>query len=126
VLLMVAPFTQAWSQVKPELIAFKSGELELKGFLWKPDGSGPFPAILWNHGGERLPGSVNTVAPYFVNHGYVFFVPHRRGQGRSPGAYIVDQLNAAASPAQRSRMLVASSFSGSIGGTRLSQEPSLC
>ena len=37
----------------------------------------------------------------------VFFVPLRRGQGRSPGPYIMDQLNAAVPPAQRSRMLVA-------------------
>lgn len=47
VLLLVAPAGQVWSQAaKPELIAFKSGDLELKGFVWKPDGPGPFPAIL--------------------------------------------------------------------------------
>ena len=43
----------------------------------------------------------------FVSRGYTFLVPHRRGQGRSPGAYIMDQLNAATSPEQRSLMLVA-------------------
>jgi carboxymethylenebutenolidase len=91
---------------KPELIAFPSGDLELKGFIWKPPGAGPFPAILWNHGSEKKPGAVEPVAPLFVAHGYVFFVPHRRGQGRSPGPYIMDQLNAAGSPAERSRMLV--------------------
>src|SRR5689334_11525885 len=88
-----------------ELVSFSAGELTLKGFLWKPPGAGPFPAILWNHGSEKLPGSVDSVAPFFVTHGYVFFVPHRRGQGRSPGRYIMDQLNAAGSPAQRSQML---------------------
>jgi carboxymethylenebutenolidase len=91
---------------KPELIAFASGELELKGFIWKPPGAGPFPAILWNHGSEKKPGAVDPVAPFFVARGSVFFVPHRRGQGRSPGPYIMDQLNAAGSPAERSRMLV--------------------
>jgi len=91
---------------KPELIAFPSGELELKGFIWKPPGAGPFPAILWNHGSEKKPGAVDPVAPLFVARGYVFFVPHRRGQGRSPGPYIMDQLNAAGSSAERSRMLV--------------------
>lgn len=105
VLLTVAPVTQSWSQaVQPELVTFKSGGLALKGFLWKPEGPGPFPAILWNHGSERRPGKVETVAPYFVSKGYVFFVPHRRGQGRSPGPYIMNQLNA--SGMQRSRMLV--------------------
>ena len=29
---------------------------ELRGFLYVPPGRGPFPAVLWNHGSERLPG----------------------------------------------------------------------
>ena len=94
-------------EAKPELITFKSGDLALKGFVWKPEGSGPFPAIVWNHGSEKQPGTVASVAPYFVSRGYVFLVPHRRGQGQSAGTYIMDQLHAAVSPAQRSRMLVA-------------------
>ena len=89
------------------MITFTSGDLALKGFVWKPEEPGPFPAIVWNHGSEKLPGTVSSVAPYFVSRGYVFFVPHRRGQGRSPGPYIMDQLNSAGSPEQRSRMLVA-------------------
>ncbi len=90
---------------RPELVGFKSGDLELKGFVWKPSGEGPFPALLWNHGSEKSAGSVDTVAPYFVSRGYVFFVPHRRGQGRSPGPYIMDELNAL-SRDNRNRMLV--------------------
>jgi dienelactone hydrolase len=82
---------------RPELIGFKNGDLELKGFISKPSGDGPFPSLLWNHGSEKLPGSIDGVAPYFVNKGYVFFVPHRRGQGRSPGPYIMDELNMAGS-----------------------------
>jgi carboxymethylenebutenolidase len=82
---------------RPELIGFKSGDLELRGFIWKPTGEGPFPALLWNHGSGKSPGSIDTVAPYFVSKGYVFFVPHRRGQGRSPGPYIMDELNMAGS-----------------------------
>jgi carboxymethylenebutenolidase len=100
----VAPAAAQDPAPKPELIAFPSGELELKGFIWKPAGAGPFPAILWNHGSEKKPGSVERVAPLFVARGYVFFVPHRRGQGRSPGPYIMDQLKSAGS--ERSRMLV--------------------
>ena len=105
-LTLVAPIGYARG-AEPELVTFQSGDLSLKGFVWKPDGSGPFPAILWNHGSEKLPGTVDSVAPFFVSRGYVFFVPHRRGQGRSPGPYIMDLLNAFTSRAERSRMIVA-------------------
>ena len=100
----LAASTEALAQAQPELVSFRSGELELKGFLWKPAGSGPFPAVLWNHGSEKLPGSVETVARFFLPRNYVFFVPHRRGQGRSPGPYIMDQVNAAG--AARDALLV--------------------
>jgi carboxymethylenebutenolidase len=90
----------------PELIDFRSGDFDLKGFIWKPAGAGPFPAILWNHGSEKSPGAVDSVATFFVTRGYVFFVPHRCGQGRSPGPYIMDQLKTAGSAAARSMMLV--------------------
>jgi hypothetical protein len=41
----------------PEEVVFPGGGRELHGFLWKPEGDGPFPAVLWNHGSEKLPGS---------------------------------------------------------------------
>jgi dienelactone hydrolase len=88
------------------LVSFRGGTLELKGFVWKPLGDGPFPALLWNHGSEKLPGTIDGVAPYFVAKGFVFFVPHRRGQGRSPGPYIMDELKQAGSRDERSRLLV--------------------
>lgn len=76
-------------------MAFPSGGQQLRGFLWKPDGPGPFPAVLWNHGSEKLPGWLPQLAAAFLTRGYLFFIPHRRGQGRSPGPYIADQMQAA-------------------------------
>jgi dienelactone hydrolase len=75
-------------------ITFPSGSLTLHGFLFRPVGDGPFPTILWNHGSERLPGRLEPLADFFVGKGYVFFVPHRRGQGRSSdaGPYAMDVL----------------------------------
>jgi dienelactone hydrolase len=70
--------------VKPELITFRSDDLALKGFIWKPEGPGPFPAILWNHGGEKLPGPVDSVAPYFVSRGYIFLCPTAGVRGGRP------------------------------------------
>ncbi len=76
----------------PHEVAFESGSLSLRGFIYRPDGPGPFPVVLWNHGSERRPGWLPALGPMFTMGGYVFFVPHRRGQGRSPGDYIVDLL----------------------------------
>jgi carboxymethylenebutenolidase len=89
----------------PEEVVFPGAGRELHGFLWKPEGTGPFPAILWNHGSEKLPGSQPALAAFYTAHAYVFFVPHRRGQGRSPGEYIQD-LVAQAPPRERPRRMV--------------------
>jgi dienelactone hydrolase len=93
------------AQSKAEEIVFPSSGRQLHGFLWKPEGTGPFPAIVWNHGSEKLPGSQPVLASFYTAHSYVFFVPHRRGQGRSPGDYIQD-LVAQAPPGGRARRMV--------------------
>lgn len=80
----------------PEEVTFASGTLELHGFLARPTGDGPFPAILYNHGSEPRPGSKPELAKLFTDNGYVFFVPHRRGQGRSPADGRVLSLGALA------------------------------
>ncbi len=80
-------------QTAGELVSFQSGELTLKGYLYKPKGAGPFPAMIWNHGSEKLPGFQPELAAFYTSQGFVFFLPHRHGHGRSPGEYIVDVNN---------------------------------
>ena len=89
----------------PTLVTFKNGDMELHGFIYKPAGSGPFPAVLWNHGSEKKPGWAPDLAKSFLEHGFVFFIPHRHGQGRSPGEYIGDLVDQAP-PEQRNRAMV--------------------
>jgi len=60
----------------------------------------PFSSGAWNHGSEKLPGSEPALAAFYTAHSHVFFVPHRRGQGRSPGNYIQDEI-AQAGPGER-------------------------
>jgi len=104
--LVVFPATRnSVAQSKPEEVTFPSGGRQLHGFLWKPAGSGPFRAIVWNHGSERLPGSQPALAEFYTAHSYVFFVPHRRGQGRSPGDYIQEQV-AQTPPRERAQRVV--------------------
>jgi dipeptidyl aminopeptidase/acylaminoacyl peptidase len=83
-----------------ETVSFKSGGRLLHGLLYKPDGAGPFPALLYNHG--SAPGMQNNaaferIAPLFIARGWVFFAPYRRGQGLSAGAgrYVMDEIEAA-------------------------------
>lgn len=86
---------------KSEVISFLSGNLKLYGLLYKPDGHGPFPAVVYNHG--SAPGMLSQEAfealgPAFAKQGWVFFGPYRRGQGLSAaaGPYIEDEIKAAA------------------------------
>src|SRR6185436_16303598 len=79
-------------------VVFPSGQLTLHGVLYEPEGSGPFPAVLWNHGSWGDPTEAfDRVAPTFTSAGWVFFGPFRRGQGasRSAGPYIGDELERA-------------------------------
>src|SRR5882762_2722275 len=83
-----------------ETVTFPSGEITLHGVLYKPEGAGPFPAVIYNHG--SAPGMMSKEAfaalgPVFASHGWVFFGPYRRGQGlsASAGPYIGDQIAAA-------------------------------
>ena len=90
-------------------IAFKSHGLTLTGFLLRPDGPGPFPAIVWNHGSEKNPGGgpqFDTVASIFVPHGYVVFAPIRRGHQMSEGRYILDERDAARGRGQAAQTIV--------------------
>ena len=104
--LLLLAFVEGMSaQSEPEEVVFPSAGLQLHGFLWKPQGTGPFPAIVWNHGSEKLPGSHATLASFYTSHSYVFFEPHRRGQGRSPGRYIQD-IVAQAPPRERAERMV--------------------
>ena len=69
--------------------------LSLVGFLDKPEGAGPWPALLWNHGSEKNPAAgpqFSTVASYFVPDGYVVFAPQRRGHGESQGTHIIGDV----------------------------------
>lgn len=83
-----------------KIIAFPSGNLSLHGVLYKPPGSGPFPAVLFNHGsapGNYSDKAISALGPLFASRGWVFFAPYRRGQGlsQSAGSYIGDQIAAA-------------------------------
>lgn len=100
-LVLVAVSTVCAQEAPPanaKPVSFSSSGGTLYGFLYVPEGKGPFPAVLWNHGSERRPGWQPELASFYNSHGFVFFLPHRRGQGRSPGPYIMDEIHAGGDP----------------------------
>ena len=69
-------------------------KLRLQIIYKKPEGRGPFPLLLFNHGStrnnpdkNRVPLYFDTIADYFVRHGWMVAVPQRRGRGWSDGIY---------------------------------------
>src|SRR5437764_15318207 len=82
-----------------ETVTFPSGEITLHGVLYKPEGTGPFPAVIYNHG--SAPGMMSkeafaAVGPVFASHGWVLFGPYRRGHRLSFSAvpYIWEKIGA--------------------------------
>jgi pimeloyl-ACP methyl ester carboxylesterase len=84
--------------------------VDLKGWLYVPRGPIATPAtvkatkpsvqlatsdrpplLVFNHGSEEMAtgsGDKCDIATYFLERGFVVFVPHRRGHGKSTGAYL--------------------------------------
>jgi dienelactone hydrolase len=75
------------------VIQVPEGDISLETTVFKPDGAGPFPMVVFNHG--KLPGDSHAqprnrpvaLAREFVRHGYVVVVPNRRGFAGSGGQY---------------------------------------
>jgi carboxymethylenebutenolidase len=74
---------QSSTSLAPDTVVVSSGALRLTGLLWKPSGSGPFPAVLFSHGAGRDPSGVQAIGPVFAKHGYIFLYLFRRGHGLS-------------------------------------------
>jgi dienelactone hydrolase len=68
--------------------------IELETTLFKPDGDGPFPIAVINHGKEagdtRFQARYRPIqaARYFLQRGYAVVVPMRQGFSKSQGSYI--------------------------------------
>src|SRR5215467_5759302 len=90
----------------PKTVVVHDGPVALHGLLWRPAGTGPFPAILLNHGSGRTREELERLGPYerqaetlgpvFARHGYAFMYLFRRGVGLSAdrGDSSVDIMNA--------------------------------
>jgi dienelactone hydrolase len=71
-----------------EVVAFSNGVATLHGVLFQPEGDGPFPAVVINHGSGSNPTIESTAvtAKFYTDLGFVVFAPHRTGHGLSADA----------------------------------------
>jgi len=89
----------------PDTVVVRSGNLRLTALLWRPEGRGPFPAVLFNHGSwptnsplvrpaREIFAQASVLGPVFARRGYVFLFLFRRGAGLSAdqGVSAADQL----------------------------------
>ena len=131
------------AQASPTRIAVKSGSVTLEAWMWRPQGSGPFPAVLVNHGSGRTREELKRLGPYerlaetigpvFARHGYVLLYLFRRGVGPSInlGDNAIEQMNEAAAThgqdarnALQMKLLEGSEMSDAVAAlTRLRQLP---
>src|SRR5687768_9609022 len=72
------------AQLPPDTVIVPSGGLRLKALVWRPEGTGTRPAVLFTHGSGCgvLPGS-QMLAERFVARGFLFVFLYRRGHGLS-------------------------------------------
>src|SRR5262245_48902117 len=70
-------------------VFYPSGGLRIQAYLYKPEGDGPFAAVIYNHGSrngrERQPVPFEHIGRLLTGAGYVALVSERRGYGRSDG-----------------------------------------
>jgi len=90
--------------IGPDTVFVQSGELALKGLLWRPYGHGPFPTVIFcagSYGGadtiHNPEHDASLLGPVFSRNGYIFLVPFRRGVGLSKdqGENSADLMNKA-------------------------------
>ena len=92
-LVTAVAFSPPSTSTSREIVVVPSGNLRLRGFLWRPTSSSPSPAVLFVHGsgdtdaartsGFAMADAAEKLGPVFVKHGYAFLYLCRRGQGLS-------------------------------------------
>jgi dienelactone hydrolase len=84
------------ASVAVDTVTYASGELALRGVLYRPAAAGRHPALLVLHGSNACTrwDDADMLGRLYAAHGYVAFFPCRRGLGLSAGQgeAVLDQL----------------------------------
>ncbi len=80
---------QIWIPAKEKAFGGAIVDIKLDAVLYRPKGAGPFPVVIFNHGGtggSRRNVRYPEVAQFFVDRGMAVLEPARRGINGSGGA----------------------------------------
>jgi dienelactone hydrolase len=67
-------------------VRYASGDLKVTAFVFLPEGEGPFPLVVFNHGGvSGVSGDMKWRSRLLVEEGYAVITPSYRGEGGSEG-----------------------------------------
>jgi len=77
-------------------VFYPSGSLRIHAYLYKPNGDGPFPVVIYNHGARsgrpRRPEPNEYIGSLLTRAGYVVLIPERRGYGDSEGPTLLEDI----------------------------------
>jgi dienelactone hydrolase len=87
--ILLAPLVAAG---QPAEVTIPAGPYQLHGCVWTPDGPGPHPVMIYNHGSEQKPFLCGPpdLAGFYQKNGWAFVAFQRHGHEPSPGDYIGD------------------------------------
>ena len=89
-LLKKGPAPQRFTNRVPDgvtRVTYRSEGRELLAWLARPQGRGPFPAVLYAHGGWALGAGDFEEARAFVDEGFAVLLPAWRGENGNPGHF---------------------------------------
>jgi len=77
-------------------IFYNNGDLKIEAYFYKPEGAGPFPLVVYNHGSragrEHQEVPFRYVADVLKANGFAVLVPERRGYGKSDGQTFAEEV----------------------------------
>ena len=92
----VIPWTRGKSELLRTALMEDGKPVDLEVVIFRPDGAGPFPLAMFNHGstGNGTNSALFTetsfdvgLADFLNNRGWIVAFPQRRGRGKSDGLY---------------------------------------
>jgi fermentation-respiration switch protein FrsA (DUF1100 family) len=88
------------TQVRREAVAFRNGDVTLRGTLWLPSSPGPYPALVLTHGsGPQDRYSALLFVLRLLREGVALLSFDKRGVGESDGNWLEADFNALAGDA---------------------------